>query len=177
MWIERGTAHHKVADIAAKGLQKGYSCFLVDYVADSRHFEKDAEFLELGRHTALEDLFHYQRNGDHDVGLHLFHSLEKQRGRRGLAEVVHADAAAEGIEELVGEAVDVAHREHAYYPVLMRIWEIPVTIVDGCGEAFVAEHYALRGAGSAGSVVDYCKVLVVVRRIGHRVGAEASGEF
>ena len=175
--IEGGAAHDEIADVAAECLHEGVSGFFVDDVADAGNGQQGLDLVEFGSDARLVYLLHDEGHGDDDVGLHFLHGLEQQRGAGGLAEIIDAYAAAEGIEELIGEPVDVSHGQHADYAVGVVVGEIPVTVVDGGGEAFVAEHDALGGACRAGGVVDYGKVLGIVGGIMHVFGAEFSGEF
>ena len=71
----------------------------------------------------------------------------------------------------------MAHGKHAYDAVLVAVGNKPVTVVNGSREAFVAEHYTLRGAGGAGSIIDNGKVFGIVGRIVHVLGSETFGIF
>jgi hypothetical protein len=71
----------------------------------------------------------------------------------------------------------MSHGKHAYYVLAMLVGKIPVAIIYGGREAFVAEHYTLRGAGGAGSIIDNGKVFGIVGRIVHVLGSETFGIF
>ena len=110
--------------------------------------------LQDGQDLTLDDLFHHERDGDEDVGLHVCEGGHQRRGAGGLAEEEDVAAAAQGIEELEGQAEHVRHRQHGERGVVVGDADVLERIVDVGAEAAAVEHHALRVAGGAGGIVD-----------------------
>ena len=78
--VQGGTAHHEFAHFSSKCALKFFTHFLIDDAADSGDGGQDFH-IPLSEHRLdgrLVDFLHHERNGDHDIRLHLLHGLQKK---------------------------------------------------------------------------------------------------
>ena len=149
--VEGCASHNELPGIAAEGLLERSAHLLEDELVDSGDGGEylDGRFAEHWFERRLVHLLEHERNGDYQIWLHVLHSLEQQGRSRSLAEEVNGSAAAEWVDELEYEAVDVGHREHRNQFVTFVNRKAAKGEVNGSGNALVAEHNSLRCAGCA----------------------------